>query len=72
MLSGQGGGGLFGRLVGTARATAEVTDPDKTVHLPCVFPLPSWLRQCICLVFSTAFVAKTLHLPCVFPLPQRV
>ena len=34
----------------------------NTPPLPCV---SSWLRQCLCLVFSTAFVAKTVPLPCV-------
>ena len=32
----------------------------KTLPLPCVFPLPSRLRHCLCLVCSTAFAAKTL------------
>ena len=52
----------------------------KTLPLPRVFPLPPWLRHCLCLVcipllswlrhcrylmYSTAFVAKALPLPCV-------
>ena len=39
----------------------------KVRHFLCLaFPPPSWLRHCLCLVCSTAFVAKTPPLPCVF------
>ena len=44
----------------------------KAPPLPCVFPLPSRQRHCLCLKTahlpcgSTAFAAKTLPLPCVF------
>ena len=34
-----------------------------------MYPLPSWLRHCLGLVSSTAFLAETLPLPCVFHLP---
>ena len=36
------------------------------LSLPGVSPLPSCLRQCLCLVCSTAFVTKILPLRCVF------
>ena len=43
----------------------------KTVPLHYVFPLPSWLRHCLCLVCFRCFCEKIVTLPCVFPLPLR-
>ena len=44
---------------------------DGTAFASLRLPLPSWLRQHICVVISTAFVAETLPLPADFqPLPK--